>query len=466
MKITLIIVACLLVVGGAIAGLTAYFARSTPGGAMSAFRAGGAGAATPVRVEPVKKSALVEVVNAPGQIEAKTQVKISARVAARVAELPFKEGDTVTKGDPKANPPVPPSLLVRLDSKDLEATLRSVQARYNGQAAERKVSEARIEAQAAQLEASKVALVDAERNLRRQKQLYESRDISEQEVEQAQAKVDQLRAELRAAEHQLRADRAHLLVLEHTLEAAEAEVARAREDLSYSTITSPINGVITKIDTEVGELVVTGILNSPGTVLMEVADLSKMLLVARVDESSIAAVKVGQKANVRVQAYPDEVFAGIVESVALAQTSSTTDGSKYYEAKVLLKTEGRRILSGLTADVDIETQSHQDVFTVPSQSVLGRSVDELPPDIRTRPQVNPNKTITTVVYRVVDGKATATPVIVGPSDLTDTIIKSGLSAGDQVIVGPYKILETISHGQLVQLEQPAASPPQPAIAVK
>lgn len=434
---------------------------------MPVFGATAAGAASPVRVEPVKRTALTEVVNAPGEIEAKTQVKISARVAARVAELPFKEGDTVTKGDPTADPPVPPSLLVRLDSKDLEANLRSVQARYNGQAAERKVSEARIAAQAAQLESSKVALVDAERNLRRQKQLFESRDVSEQEVEQAQAKVDQLRAELRAGEHQLRADRAHLLVLEHSLDAAQAEVERAKEDLSYSTITSPINGVITRIETEVGELVVTGLLNSPGTVLMEVADLSKMLLVARVDESAIAAVKVGQKANVRVQAYPDEVFKGVVETVALAQTASTTDGSKYYEAKILLKTDGRRILSGLTADVDIETQSHKNVFTVPSQAVLGRSVDDLPADVRARPEVNKDKTITTVVYRALDGKAMATPVIVGPSDLTQTIIKSGLKEGDRVIVGPYKILETLTHEQAIQIDSPSATPAsEPAIAAK
>ena len=457
MKTAVIIVGVLVVMAGAVGGLAAWFARA----GAAAGAAGGIG--TAVRVEPARRATLTEVVNAPGEIEAKTKVSISARVAARVAELPHREGDTVTKGNPAAKPPVPPSVLVRLDSKDLEAALRSVKARYNGQAAELKVSEARIESQQSQIAAARVTHADAERNLRRQKQLLESKDVSEQEVEAAQAKVDELKAQLQSAEHQLRADTANLMVIRHSMEAAAAEVERAEEDLSYSVITSPIDGVITNVETEVGELVVTGILNTPGTTIMEVADLSKMLLVARVDESSIASVKAGQRAKVRVQAYPDEVFDGVVETVALARTESKEDGATFYEAKILLDTGGRRILSGLTADVDIETKRHDGVLTVPSQAVLGRPVDDLPADVRTRPEVSPNKTIATVVYRIVNNKATVTPVTVGPSDLTDTEIRSGLKDGDQVIVGPYKALETLANGQAVKIE---AATTKPAVALK
>ncbi len=457
MKTAVIIVGVLVVMAGAVGGLAAWFARA----GAAAGTAGGVG--TAVRVEPARIGTLTEVVNAPGEIEAKTKVSISARVAARVAELPYREGDTVTKGSPAARPPAPPSVLVRLDSKDLEAALRSVKARYNGQAAELKVSEARIESQGSQIAAARVTHADAERNLRRQKQLFESKDVSEQEVEAAQAKVDELKAQLQSAEHQLRADTANLMVIRHSMEAAAAEVERAEEDLSYSVITSPIDGVITNVETEVGELVVTGILNTPGTTIMEVADLSKMLLVARVDESSIASVKAGQKAKVRVQAYPDEVFDGVVETVALARTESKEDGATFYEAKILLSTGGRRILSGLTADVDIETKRHDNVLTAPSQAVLGRPVDDLPADVRTRPEVSPNKTFATVVYRVVDNKATVTPVTVGPSDLTGTVIRSGLKAGDQVIVGPYKALETLANAQAVKVEKPTT---QPAVALK
>src|SRR4051812_27767498 len=147
--------------------------------------------------------------------------------------------------------------------------------------------------------------------------------------------------------------------MKHELEAADAEIARARDSLSYTTITSPIDGQITRINSQVGELVVIGTMNNPGTVIMEVADLNTMLVNARIDESSVASVKVGQKALVRAQAYAGEVFEGTVSSVALSQTEEK-DGSKYYKTEILLNTNGRRIFSGLTADVDIETARHKD----------------------------------------------------------------------------------------------------------
>jgi len=420
-----------------------------------------------VRVSPVGTGTLIETVNAPGEVQAKTKVQISARVAARVADLPFKEGEIVSKGDPKANPPIPPSVLVRLDSKELEAQVRSAKARYNSQAAERTVSEARIRASESSREAAKVTLADYERSLKRTKQLYESRDVSEQEVEADQAKVDAQKATVKSMEEQLIADRANLIVLDHTLEAAGAEVERAEENLSYSVITSPIDGTITKIDTEVGELAVVGTLNAAGTEIMEVADLSKMILLARIDETSISRVKAGQKARVRVQAY-DDVFDGVVESVALAragmrermnQSQASQIQGNYFEAKILLDTKGKQILSGLSADVDIETAHHEGVLTIPSQAVLGREVDSLPPAMRSKPEVDANKTIATVVYRVENNKAVATPVKVGPSDINNTIILSGLKAGDQVITGPYKILETLAEGQMVKVETASATQP-------
>lgn len=478
MKTVAIIVVSLVLAAGTLGGLAAWFARGATGGSGStvgvsrvALTPGGS-VGMAVRVSPVGTNLLIETVNAPGEVQAKTKVAISARVAARIADLPFKEGETVTKGDPNANPPIPPSVLVKLDSKELEAQVRSVKARYNSQSAERKVSEARIRASEASLEAAKVTLADYERSLRRTLQLYESRDVSQQEVEADQSKVDAEKATVRSMEQQLVADTANLIVLDHTLEAAAAEVERAEENLSYSIITSPIDGTITKIDSEVGELAVVGTLNAAGTQVMEVADLSKMILLARIDETSISRVKAGQKAKVRVQAY-DGIFDGVVETVALAragmrermnQSQMSQIQGNYFEAKILLDIKGRQILSGLTADVDIETNRHEGVMTVPSQAVLGREVDSLPQTVRSKPEVDPQKMIATVVYRLENNKAVATPVKVGPSDINNTIILSGLKAGDQVISGPYKILETLADGQMVKVETVATSQPTNAAA--
>ncbi|HEV8291433.1 MAG TPA: efflux RND transporter periplasmic adaptor subunit, partial [Tepidisphaeraceae bacterium] len=251
-----------------------------------------------------------------------------------------------------------------------------------------------------------------------------------------------------------------------------AEIARAKDNLSYTVINSPIDGIVTRLNAEVGELVMTGTMNNAGTVIMEVADLSQMLLNARVDETSIADVQVGQKSNVRMEAYRDKTFEGTVVSVALANFDpnmarggggnrfmmGNNDGSKFYKTEILLKTDGQRIFSGLTADVDIETKRWDEVLKIPSQAVLGRAVDELPEGIRDKPEVDKTKTMVPVVYRSMNGKAVVTPVTIGGSDLTHTVIKSGLSEADQIITGPFKVLEAIKHDQQIKEERATTRP--------
>jgi HlyD family secretion protein len=407
---------------------------------------------TVVRVEKVARGDLVEFVSASGEVEPRTKVAISARVAARITELPLDEGQPVKKGD----------RLVQFDDKELKAALDSVKARFAAQEAEVIVAQTRISATESQITASEVSLADAERDLRRQLQLLETHDVSQSTVDTAQARVDSLRAQLAGARHSLSAEKFGLTVLKHNLEAAQAEIDRASDNASYATLTSPIDGVVTKREAEVGEMAVMGTMNNPGTMLLEVADLSKMWLVARVDESSITNVKVGQKAKVRLQAFDEQVFDGVVEKAALANTEERVTNTKFFQAKILLKTDGRIIPSGLNGDAEIETNRLENVLRVPSQSIVGRPVEGLPTDAHDKPEVDKRKTIATVVYRMVDGKAVVTPVTVGPSDVTHTVVKSGLSEGDVVISGPYKVLESIQHDQRVTDEATAEKNKGPA----
>lgn len=438
MKIAVTIVLTLLLSGGLF-----YLLASRLGGGFARVAE-----PTTVRTEPATVGTLVETVSAPGTIVARTKVSISARVSARVADLPKPAGSSVRSGE----------VLVRLDATDLEAQLRAAEARFSAQKQQIAVAEARILAQEAELAARRVQLADAERELKRLLGLLESRDVAQQAVDQAQAKVDQLRAQLESQVKGLQADAANLLVLRHQLDAADAEITRARDNLSYTTIVSPMDGTVTRVNTEVGEVAVMGTMNNPGTVLLEVADLNAMIVNARVDETAIASVREGQPAQVRAQAYPDRVFSGTVRSVALAETEAR-DGSRHYKCEILLDTGGERLFSGLSADVDIETRRHDNVLKVPSQAVLGRAVDDLPPELRDLPQVDRTRTHATVVYRLVNGKAVVTPVKVGASDNTHTIVESGLDRGDVVIVGPYKVLESITHDQPVRDERQATAGP-------
>jgi HlyD family secretion protein len=443
MKRILIIVVVLLVIAGLIAGGVFYLRRQSKKEADKP---------TDVRIEKVTEGELIEIVSAPGEIQPKTKVSISARVAARIAELPYVEGDTVTKGDPMTTPPVPASVLVRLDATDLVAALKKAQAGREAQRAQITMAEARVAGQRATIAGTSATLVEARHQFERDSQLMQSQQISQTDFEQTKRRYEELQAQLEAAQHSLEADIAGLSAAKHNLVAAEAEITRAEDNLSYTVLTSPIDGVITRINAKVGELVMTGTMNNAGTVILEVADLSKMILSARIDESDIAEVRVGQPAKIRVQAYPDRVFDGVVQTVALA-SSSDKDVVKHFKTEVALVTNGDRIFSGLTADVDIETTRHKGVLMVPSQAVLGRPVDDIPTAIRDKAtQIDKKKTLATVVYRMIDGKALVTPVKIGPSDATHTMIESGVSKGDPVIVGPYKILDALKNEQKVKEE--------------
>ena len=408
-----------------------------------------------VRIEEVKQGELTELVSAPGEIEPKTTVQISAKVSARIIEMPYDEGNVVTCGDMNANPPIPASLLLQLDAKDLESQLKLADAGRNAQAAQIEVEKARVEGSKASIVGLAASLEQAEKDLERKKGLIESRDISKSDFDSVKYKVDTLRADYQSAKHNLDATERNLVVMGYNLEAADARIEEAKEMLSYTTIRSPINGVVTRVNAKVGEMVMTGTMNNPGTVIMEVSDLSRMLVVAQVDEADVGDMQVGQDATVDVPAFPDIEFKGAVSEIALKHRLSNT-GTRYYRTEILLNNDPNvsKLYSGLTAHVDIKTQRHTDIIKVPSQAVLAREVEELPLDVREKSgNFDKNKTFATVVYRFIDGKASATPVKIGASDLTHTVVLSGLTDGDKVIVGPYKVLEKLKHEQNVRDEQ-------------
>jgi len=410
-----------------------------------------------VRVEQVQYGELVEFVSAPGEIEPKKNVEISAKVSSRIVKLPYEEGDKVTSGDPNANPPLPASVLVRLDAKDLESQLRSAQAGRLAQAAQVEVEKTKIAGQKASLKGLDASLKEAERGLSRKKGLLGSQDISQSSFDEAQCRVDEVSAQYEAAKYTLKSAELNLVVLRYNLEAADARISQAEEALSYTVISSPIDGVVTRVNAEEGEIAMTGTMNNPGTVILEVADLSQMLVVAQVDEADIGGLQVGQRAKVYVQAFLDIQFKGVVDTIALKHTLSR-NATKYFRTEVLLDNDANtaRLYSGLSADVDIETKKHGNVIKVPSQAVLARAVDSLPLDISDNSKaLDKNKTHATVVYRYNDGKAVVTPVKTGPSDLTHTIIISGISVDDKIVIGPYKVLDGLKHDQILKDEQQA-----------
>ncbi len=305
-----------------------------------------------VRVETVASGTLAESISAIGVVQPRKSVKISAKVSARIMALPVEEGDSVTAGQPDASPPVPASVLVRLDDRDLRSRLRAAQASRDAMAAQVKVDEATLASQRAEIQGQEVQLEQLERDLKRKNGLLASHDIAQATYDACDTSYREATARLAAARHRLTAAEGGLDVLRHRIEGADADIEQAKEALSYTTITAPIAGTVISLNAQVGEMVMTGTMNNAGTVIMEVADLGSMIVVAEVDEADVGKVAVGQSAQVHVQAYPDAEIKGTVETIALMHRMSTR-GTRYFRTEIRIETTPVTLYAGLTANVDI-----------------------------------------------------------------------------------------------------------------
>ncbi|MGD9692832.1 MAG: efflux RND transporter periplasmic adaptor subunit [Phycisphaerales bacterium] len=368
-----------------------------------------------VRLAAIESGELVRTVSAPAYLEATRRVQISARFSAQIMELPFEEGMQVRADD----------VVVRLDDRDLRAQLES--------------AEASQKAEEARLEGARASYVNAVAEWERQSALHKTNDVSKQALDMAETEKNRSEAALRAAEA--------------SVAIAKANISRVLQELRYTEIRSPIDGVVTTLNAKVGEVVVTGTMNNPGTVILEVADLSEMIVKCEVDESDIAEIRAGQKIRVALNAYADDEFEARVTKIALQRTKAR-DLSECFLVEGLMDLEGKTLLSGLTGSVDVEVETVKGVLLAPSQAVLDVRVDELPREVvDASAAIDKNKTFARVVYRLEDGEAKATPVRIGPSDLRTTALVAGIDAGTRVIVGPYKALQSIKHGQKVRDEE-------------
>jgi len=427
--IVVAVVLGLLVVGLVVAGPSAL-------AFMPSFGAGGK--ALPVRIATTTKRELVETVSAPGELDPEIKVDVSAEVSARILELPCREGATVRQGE----------VIVKLDDRDLKASL-------DAQVAQRDGERFRLRSEQERLASPTSQLANARAALERQESLFKTGDVSRADLDNAIARVRDLEAQIASAKE-------GLSVIESSLAAAEANIERARELLKKTTITAPIDGQITELNAEQGELVVVGTMNNAGTKILTIADLGSVRLKSKVAESDVARVKAGQPATVRVNAYRNREFKGTVERVALARGTEQSFGSSaggtgggqggWFKCEVKLDlTEGETLLSGLAANVDIVVATTQGLL-IPSQSLLEKKLDDLPKDIAESPLVDKVRKKAIVVFRMVDGKAVLTPIKTGASNLTDTMVVEGLSEGDVVVTGPYRVLERLKQGDAIREE--------------
>lgn len=398
----------------------------------------------PVTTETAIRKTIVQTVSATGKIQPEVEVKISPEVAGEIIELPVEDGLRVKKGD----------LLVRIKPDSYKALLEQQEAAISA-------------AKATNLQ-QKATMMKTEHDFKRAEDLFSKKLISEQEYNAAEAAYDVAKNTYESSLHEI--------------ERAQAGSSQARDQLSKTTIYSPIDGTITVLNSKLGErLVATG--QFAGTEVMRVADLGHMEARVDVNENDVVNVKLGDKAEVKIDAYGDRKFNGAVYQIG--NTGKTTGAGTQeevtnFEVKIRIEDHDVVLKPALSCTADIHTNEVKDVVAVPMQAVTIRTGESnlSPEEIEKKKQkvtrrdkgdnnaefVNERaekaaqkeerEKLVKVVFLKNGNKAQMVKVTTGISDDTYTEIRSGIQAGDEVISGSYSaISRKLKEGAKVTLEK-------------
>lgn len=376
-------------------------------------------------IEPVN---IFEKVSATGKIQPSTEVKISSEVSGEIIELPFKEGDRVSKGD----------LLVKVNPDLIQSALNRAQASYQN-----------VQANLNQAEAT---LKEATFNYERNKSLFERGVISKADWDRAVANYEGALAAKQSAYY--------------GVQSAAATVNEARDNLLRTTIYSPIDGTISLLSVELGERVV-GTQQMAGTEILRVANLNTMEVLMDVNENDIVKVKIGDTSIVEVDAYPKREFTGVVTEIAnSAQENLTADQVTNFKVKVrILESSYQDLLAGkpegyspfrpgMTATVDVITEKRYNVLAVPISSVVIKtdttSAKKSAAEKFKKVKLSGEEEKFECVF-IKDGNEAKLRVIkTGIQDNANIEVTSGLEINETVIVGPYNLVsKTLQTGDKV-----------------
>jgi HlyD family secretion protein len=392
-----------------------------------AMRRGG-GDGTIAEVSPVSRTPLLQsFVTASGEIVATRYADIGSASMGRLVSLSVREGDKVRAGQ----------LLARIDPVQAASSADAAAAGLTALESEAEGAATQIKASEADLAAAESRAAEAERQLKRARELRGSGLIAQSEHDAAQANFETTTAQARAAEAAIRRIEQMQAAAERRVAQGRADLARARDQLSKTDITAPIDGVVTRLEVEEGEMVVIGVQNQPGTILMTISDLSSINAEVKVAEADVLRLALGNPATATLEALPGHKFDGKVVEIgasALPQIG-TQAAAREFKVKVRLDGDLDVLRPGLTCDAEILVAERKNVLTVPLQAVVQR------PGTGGTQQVG--------VFVVNDGVATFTPATTGIIGGLSVEI-DGLPEGAAVISGPFQTLREIHSGARVR----------------
>lgn len=395
-----------------------------------------------VEIVKVEKATIVEKVSASGTVQPVVEVKISPEVPGEIIELKIEEGDSVVKG----------AFLLKIRPDNfLSARDRAV--------ANRNQQQANLKSAESSLSRAKASFMRAEQDYARQQKLWDEKVISEADFQTAVANFKIAQQDLKAAEQSVEAAK-------YVLQSSNASVNEAMENLRLTSILSPMNGIVSKLSVEEGETVV-GTSQMQGTEMLRIADLSKMEVRVDVNENDIIRIDLGDTVEIDVDSYSylEKKFLGIVTQIAnSANDKVSSDAVTEFEVRILILSSSYADLikagnkypfrPGMTASVDILTESRKNILTVPLGAVTTRvpvkdedAKDDEKSDAKTDKEEEPEE----VVFLVKDGVAVQTKVKTGISDFDRIQILEGVEENQEVVSGPFiEISKRLKDGDKVE----------------
>ena len=423
---------------------------------------------------------LASVVTASGEINPKTYISIGAEYSGQITDILVKEGAHVHKGQ----------LLAKIDSAQSAADVVAQQAALSSAEADAsaaeegyKAGQQNIATLQATLNRTKADLDRYDADFKRGEQLYKGGLIPKSDYEQRVAAIDSQKAAMAEAEARIVQAKAQVAQLNAQYLGTQKKIAQTQAGLTrtadilkkHETI-APIDGLVTYLPVRVGETVVPGVQNSAASTIMTIADMSIVTAEVKIDETDIVNIKLGQPAEITVDAIPNKTFAGhvieigntaILRSTGLAASTSNTSSQEAKDFKVVVAMDAPpdEIRPGLSCSTKITTATRKNVTAIPIQALTSRTKGDLIPE-KDKP-VNPdpatikaNKEESQGVF-IVDSTNTKVEfrkVETGITGATEIEVTNGLNPGDQIVTGSYQTIRTIKNGAVVKVDNkpPAA----------
>lgn len=414
-----------------------------------------------VQTGKVVQTNIASIVTASGEIKPKTYVNVGANAMGRIIELPVKEGDHVKKGE----------LVAQLEDIQPEADVNASRASLAAAQADAAAADAGMKTAQADLSRAQADYNQKNMDWQRGQSLFKDQLIPKQDYDSRKAAYETSVSNLEQAKIKIVQTQAQYESAQRRIKQNQANLTHATDVLAKTTYVAPFDGIVTSLPVRQGEMVVMGIQNSPGSTIMTISDMSVVTAEVQVDETDIINVKLGQPAEVTIDALPKQVFKGTVTEigdnailrstgVSTSQSTANSQEARDFKVVVTLQNPPESLRPGLSATAKITTATRDNAITIPIQALTirqrGDLKDKKPGSVQAAtPDAvkNDKEELQGVfVYHPSDNKVEFVQVQTGITGTTDIEVTKGLKPGDVIVTGSYKVLRTLRNGATVKVD--------------